>query len=74
MNTYKEKDYHGFSVIQALSDIHNELFRTEHPKNSKLSLIVGHGEIKEVLIEILNDNKLEWTYDKGNEGCILIKF
>ncbi len=70
------KDYHGFTLKQALTDLEDTIaaVRTEELHRGigvDAEFIVGHGVIRDKLIELLKARGLTPEVMLGNDGVIV---
>lgn len=70
------KDYHHFKLHEAIQDVENTISAFRMNRMTKYStedaeFIVGHGIIRDKLMEFLNAYGLSPTIQMGNSGVIL---
>lgn len=70
------RDYHGFTLQQALTDVEDTIsaVRTQEMHRgigTDAEFIVGHGVIREKLIELLKNRGLDPSVKFGNDGVIV---
>ena len=65
-----ERDYHGYTLLEAMHDFEYLLFSNEA---KRYRFIVGYGKIREALLDhLLMLDHLTWSYDGPNQGCIVV--
>lgn len=68
-----DRDYHGYTVDQALFDLEGLLFHTNPNKHSYFRIITGHGPIKSAITSRLDELEIHWDYALNNSGCLLVE-
>lgn len=66
------RDFHGLKLDQALSEVHRFVTQIRlQKKTEELQLIVGHGIIRDKVLELLTEYNLDPSIQLGNSGVII---
>ena len=66
-------DFHGVAHDDAIEEVHNIVGTIRLAERTvSVDFIVGHGSIREDLIKVLKDYKLEPTVKLNNRGVITV--
>ena len=67
-------DCHGYSCEEAMNviDKHIDNFAAYGVQDEVYTVITGRGKIRDALTLYLQDQNIDWIYQPGNTGTILI--
>lgn len=66
-----DKDYHEYTLDQAMFDFENLLCKAEL-EGLTVRAITGMGVIREAFMDYLDEYAYHWTIENGNPGCIIV--
>ena len=67
------KDYHGFTVDDALRDVEDILYTADPEEFNLIKLITGRGKIHDAVVDYLDYSEVEWMHEGNNDGVVIVQ-
>ena len=69
----KEYDLHGFKLNEAKDFVENLIGKIRLDKKQEIiKIITGRGIIRKELIEYFNNHDIDYFYEPGNDGAMIV--